>query len=108
MAFHVTRKILFLLDYHSSLLFRNANISKLENEEYEYNPSKQYPCGFAKFDVLLDEVTYHRYCSTFNIQIEKESKKKGKIRIHMNIFLNRMIDKYFNFHKYFLIFRYAS
>ncbi|KAL4508015.1 hypothetical protein ABPG72_021388 [Tetrahymena utriculariae] len=58
-------------------LFANANISRLENEQYDYKQTKQYPYGNVKFQVLLDDVTFRRYCHTFNIQVETQDNKKG-------------------------------
>jgi len=45
----------------------------LENEQYDYSNSKNYPYGFVKFQALLDEITYRRYCSTFSVPTEESA-----------------------------------
>ena len=45
----------------SFLLKRYGNIIQIENELYDYVPSKAYPHGSIAFDILLDPVTYKRY-----------------------------------------------
>lgn len=49
--------------------FSNANVSSVENEKYDYTTSRKYPCGTVKFEVFLDEATYRRYCTSFNVAV---------------------------------------
>ncbi|EGR31247.1 hypothetical protein IMG5_115070 [Ichthyophthirius multifiliis] len=58
-------------------LYLNGNITRIENEVYNYDQTKQYPYGCVQFSALLDDVTYRRYCTTFGIQLEEKIYKKN-------------------------------
>ena len=61
---------------------RNANITSLDDLEFDYKPSKKYPQGKAKIRVLLDEVTYRRYLASFDLGQDKDERRysKGEIK----------------------------
>ncbi|KRX02833.1 P-loop containing nucleoside triphosphate hydrolase [Pseudocohnilembus persalinus] len=66
-------------------LFQNANITKIENEKYDYtNVTKEFPYGTVTIEIILDDIQYRRYGLNFGIKDQRElddqyqsPKKKG-------------------------------
>lgn len=46
----------------------------VENPEYNYEPSKEYPIGSISFDAYLDDIMYQKYLNTFEPVVQKQSK----------------------------------
>jgi len=62
------------LDQHSerlNWLIKNGNIPVIEDYDFDYTVSKEYPFGSVSFAVALDDVTYRRFKATFD-KIEKD------------------------------------
>ena len=61
----LSNQIIYYFLIHNYI--RNGNIPTIENFDYDYTATKEYKYGYVSYKVYLDDATFRRFNSTFNI-----------------------------------------